>query len=122
MRNAVGKPSEARGRAAVRARGQGLCELRLPGCLGKADGVHHRLPAGAGGSWSPANLLAACGSGTTGCHGVTEHERELAYEDGRLVRRGVDPATVPVRTNHPVYGPALWQLRDDGLMEWVGTY
>lgn len=106
----------------MRARSAGFCELNLPGCLRRADGVHHRLPAGAGGSWSPANLLDACGSGTTGCHGRTEHEREAAYADGRLVRRGADPSTVPVRTKHPVYGAAWWQLDDDGLMRWVAPY
>lgn len=115
------KPTEARGRAAVRERGQGRCEMGLPGCLGRADGVHHRLPAGAGGGWSPANLLGACGSGTTGCHGRTEHERTAAYADGRLVPRGTDPATVPVRLRHPVYGPALWLLGHDGLMRYVDS-
>lgn len=114
--------SEEKGRRAVRERGQGLCEIGLPGCRRTADGVHHRLPRGAGGSWSPANLLAACGSGTTGCHGRTEHAREAAYDDGRLVHRGTDPATVPVRIRHPVYGPAWWTLDHDGLMRWSAAY
>lgn len=96
--------------------------MGLTGCLGRADGVHHRLPAGAGGGWSPANLLDACGSGTTGCHGRTEHERTDGYADGRLVSRGTDPATVPVRLRHPVYGPAWWTLHDDGLMSWAAPY
>lgn len=46
---------------------------------------------------SPANLIALCGSGTTGCHGWVESHREQARADGYLVPRGSDPQKVPVR-------------------------
>lgn len=44
----------------------------------------------------PSNLLLLCGSGTTGCHGWVESYRNDAREFGFLVRRGVDPQTVPI--------------------------
>lgn len=63
--------------------------------------LQHRVPRGAGGtklaaSNSPANLVTLCGSGTTGCHGKVESNRLAAIEEGLIVRRGTDPATVPV--------------------------
>jgi hypothetical protein len=42
-----------------------------------------------------ANLIALCGSGTTGCHGWVESNRSLAIEQGLIVRRGGDPETIP---------------------------
>lgn len=114
--------SEQAARLAIRERSQGRCELRLPGCYGDARNVSHRIPRGQGGRWTPANGLDACGSGTTGCHGTVEHERDDAYVCGMLVRRGQDPATVPVRLRHPVYGPAWWQPTDAGLLVWVDPY
>lgn len=63
--------------------------------------AHHRQPRGMGGSRAPlsfANLVLLCGSGTSmaGCHQHVESHRSAAYEDGWLVRRGTDPATVPL--------------------------
>ena len=63
--------------------------------------LHHRLPRGAGGSTAPrtngaANLILLCGSGTTGCHGWVESNRTESYDLGYLVRRGSEPAAVPV--------------------------
>jgi hypothetical protein len=62
---------------------------------------HHRRPRGMGGSTAadtntPANVLLLCGTGTTGCHGDVESQRQLAYAHGWLVPQGTDPATVPV--------------------------
>jgi hypothetical protein len=37
--------------------------------------AHHVLPRGRGGDDVTANLVALCGSGTTGCHGDVEHYR-----------------------------------------------
>lgn len=53
-----------------------------------------------GGSKDPkiseaSNLLVICGSGTTGCHGYVESHRAEAYQNGWLVKRGFDPASVP---------------------------
>lgn len=117
--------TEQRARLAVRERSQGRCEAcgRQP-----AQGVHHRQPRSAGGSWSPANLLDLCGSGTTGCHGLVEAHLDpigpartpdvSTYELGLHVRRGQNPADVPVRLNHPVYGAGWWWLNDDGTLTW----
>lgn len=65
-----------------------------------ATNLHHRKPRGMGGSRdggvnSPANLLAICGSGTTGCHGKIESYRRRSYNLGWLVRRFQDPAAEP---------------------------
>lgn len=62
---------------------------------------HHRQPRGMGGSTrsdlnGPANLLLVCGTGTTGCHGSIEKNRDIAYENGWLVRRPLNPAEVTV--------------------------
>lgn len=62
--------------------------------------IHHRQPRGTGGTRNttvntPANLMLLHGTGTTGCHGLVESQRALAYTNGWLVRRPTDPATVP---------------------------
>lgn len=61
--------------------------------------IHHRRPRQMGGTrWHgaslPSNLLLACGSGTTGCHGVLESHRAGAVAAGWLVLSRTDPATV----------------------------
>lgn len=43
-----------------------------------------------------SNLMAICGSGTTGCHGWLESHREDAYVKGWLVHRNDDPTHIPV--------------------------
>jgi hypothetical protein len=65
----------------------------------RAHSFHHRQPRGAGGSSrpdvnSPANILLTCGTGVTGCHGMIESNRAIAYRRGWLVKHGLDPATV----------------------------
>lgn len=118
----MGNVSEQYGRRATRSRSAGLCELNLRGCQRTAINVSHRLPRSGGGGWSPAALLDACGSGTTGCHGIVERDRDRSYELGLLVHRGENPAKVPVKLHHPVYGPAWWQPTDDGLLLWLAPY
>lgn len=59
--------------------------------------VHHRRPAGAGGSTAagthrPGNLVLLC----VGCHRSVESGRALARAQGWLVVQGQDPADVPV--------------------------
>ena len=65
-----------------------------------AMSIHHRGPRQLGGSKASyineaVNLLALCGSGTTGCHGEVESNRARAYELGLLVHRGYYPENVP---------------------------
>lgn len=80
-----------------------------------AHSHHHRQPRALGGSSRPEanaayNLLLLCGTGTTGCHGQVEADREHAEELGWLVRHGLDPAEVPVYVTG--YGAVL--LTPDG--------
>ena len=89
------KPST---RPEVLARANYVCEL----CYGPLAqmSLHHRRPRGMGGTKAPwihdhENLLALCGSGTTGCHGYVESRRADAYEFGWLVRSGMTPHTTP---------------------------
>jgi hypothetical protein len=71
------------------------CGLHLEG---QRYSLHHRKPRGQGGPDTPANLISLCGTGTTGCHGWVEHNRELARgpELGYLLRRSAAPDLVPV--------------------------
>lgn len=89
-------------REAVAGRSMGYCELR---CGAAATNMHHRVNASQGGWWAPANILHLCGSGTTGDHGYYTHEPQLAYDLGISVRRGDDPAKIPVQT---ITGDLLW--------------
>lgn len=78
-------------------------------CGGEATNIHHRRPRGMGGTRDPAvnapsNLVALCGSGTTGCHGWIESHRAQALADGWLVSRWGDPAKVPIF----VRGERIW--------------
>ena len=64
--------------------------------------VHHRRPRAMGGTKRldtnyPSNLMALCGTGTSGCHGWIEQNRETAYEEGWLVRQNEDPSTIKVK-------------------------
>ncbi len=84
------------------------------GIYAQGGSVHHRRPRGMGGdkraaTSTAANALLLCGSGTTGCHGWVESNREEAYARGLLVRRHDDPAAVPVEL---LYGTFL--LNVDG--------
>lgn len=77
--------------------------------------IHHRAPRQMGGTRdprynSPSNLLVVCGSGTHGCHGLIESHRLGAYAAGWLVRRGQDPARMPV----VIRGEGLVLLTPDG--------
>jgi hypothetical protein len=66
----------------------------------------------------PANLLALCGSGTTGCHGWVESNREQAYELGLLVRRGQSGELVPFQNKN---GEWYTILNDGTKMLWIKT-
>ena len=77
------------------------CELCNKSFIGVGMSIHHRKPRQMGGTKNPkinnaSNLLAVCGSGTSGCHGKIESNREEAYKNGHLVHSYEDPAEVPV--------------------------
>lgn len=85
--------------------------------------MHHRKPRGRGGVKgrgqeefaSAANALTLCGSGTTGCHGWAEDEREEALERGVLISRlgrgtEFDPTRVRVQRNDGTW----WLLTEGG--------
>jgi hypothetical protein len=79
--------------------------------------MHHRRPRGMGGSKrpevnAPSNILMLCGSGTTGCHGWVESNREEAYELGLLVHMWQKPVEVPVTLWHGTF-----LLNDDGGLQ-----
>jgi hypothetical protein len=90
--------------------------------LDRPSNLQHRDNRGAGGSRdplknSPANLITACGSPLTGCHG--RFERYLP-DDNRLgywLRSSQDPAKTPVW--HWEWGWVL--LGHDGAVTQVGV-
>lgn len=98
-------PTQAQ-RDRVARRAAWSCEVC---CLVLHDGTswvephsfHHRRPRGMGGTTqADANaayqLLLVCGTGTTGCHGEIESNRQHALDLGWLVSQHADPATTPV--------------------------
>lgn len=105
------------GAAVVRERSWGLCEA----CGGHAGiQTHHRLPRGMGGVSRaglvvnlPSNLIRLCEL----MHRTIESQREWAVEMGYLVRRGDDPATIPVYLR-TVNGSGWFLLHNDGAIEW----
>lgn len=110
--------TEATARTAVRVASAGRCQLQVPNvCEGRAAGVHHRTKRSAGGRWHPANLVDACGSGTTGCHGWTEAHPELAKLLGWWLVPGQDALDVPAWLWTP-QGRAWWRWTADGLLVW----
>lgn len=82
--------------------------------------AHHRKPKGAGGTSdhriaSIANCLIVCGSGTTGCHGRIERNREVALRVGLLIPTNAtteefSPAAVRVRRSDGSW----WLLTESG--------
>lgn len=81
---------------------------RCERCLGDFQltgvSVHHRRPRMMGGSKNnnlhqPANLIALCGSGTTGCHGWVESNRQQAREEGFLIMKVESAEEIPFKDN-----------------------
>jgi hypothetical protein len=82
--------------------------------------AHHRKPRGAGGTSDPrigaiANCLIVCGSGTTGCHGRIERNRDVSLRIGLLIPRNAttpeyEPTAVRVRRLDETW----WLLTDTG--------
>lgn len=103
-------------RRMVRDRAGDLCEI-----CGRAryNNIQHRLPLSAGGTWDIPNLLAVCGNGNVdGCHGLIHQHSTTAYANGWSVRRGTDPAAMPVLLMTERGKRYVW-LRADGSIEYV---
>ncbi|GAB2859260.1 hypothetical protein GCM10022221_68540 [Actinocorallia aurea] len=106
-------------RALVLARDGHACVVCGLDITRRPHNIHHRLPRGMGGSSdpainSPANLITVCGSGTTGCHGEIERNREWAQDHGWIVPRGMSPAASPI----VLFGcPGRFLLLSDGGIE-----
>ncbi|MEO3922675.1 hypothetical protein ABGB07_02150 [Micromonosporaceae bacterium B7E4] len=97
----------------LRERSGGLCEMQLPGCLGRATDVCHRIKRGMGGRKGAArelnNRLSNVIHGCRECHGWTHARPEEAYDLGLMLREGQDPE------NEPVTRRCEWvYLYDDG--------
>lgn len=91
-------------RAVVLARARYRCERCGRDVAAGGCDVHHRRPAGSGGSTAAAtheasNLVLVC----VDCHRWAESNRAEALRVGWLVRQSADPAAVPV----PVFGAGV---------------
>lgn len=112
---------EQQARQIVAVRSDDRCEIAVPNvCLARRYSIHHRLKRSHGGTWSPANLLAACGSGSNGCHGWVETHPAWAREEGLWLMAGDgEPAEVSVHMRwHETKG--WWLLDGLGMLEWDG--
>lgn len=110
--------SEARARHLIPRRSSGLCEVRIPEvCQGRGASLHHRRKRSQGGTWSCANIVHTCGSGTTGCHGWIEANPAAAHQWGLTLRAG----EMPERPTRLVWRgiPAFWRLADDCTITWL---
>lgn len=77
--------------------------------------VHHRRPRMMGGSKNldlhkSANLIALCGSGTTGCHGWVESHRAEARQLGYLIQKVESAELIPFKDDAGVW----WHIYNDG--------
>lgn len=101
-------------RTGLAERSGGWCEMKLPGCLGRATDPSHRIRVGMGGRHGPAaeqssrlsNVLHACRA----CHDWCHSRPAEAYDLGLFLREGQDPTHEIANTCR--YGPVL--LDDDG--------
>lgn len=111
-------PNEAKCRDLTHARSLGFCEIRVPHvCLGRATSKHHRFKPGR--VWLPANVVDACGDGTTGCHGWIEANPTLAHERGLWLFANELPAATPAILTWR--GVTDWyQLTNTGGFRWPG--
>lgn len=99
--------------ALVKARAGGRCE-RCGTNYAYRWSIHHRKPRGMGGTKDPSihsvsNLVYLCGSGTEGCHGWVEANRQKAKDLGLLLYRADVSVEIPIALH---YGIVL--LDDEG--------
>lgn len=76
--------------------------------------IHHRKPRGNGGTtrrMTPADGLTLCGTGVTGCHGLIESNRKMAYAEGWLVKQAEDCRNVPARVHGIMHWLTAWGSR-----------
>lgn len=112
----------------IQTRDRGEC-VRCGGTIrgerGRAWSIHHRCPRSMGGTnrvWvnQAANGVLLCGSGTTGCHGWIERNRQAAFDAGFLVSAmGFATAETTV-IRHAAHGLVL--LDNDGGWVPAGDY
>lgn len=57
-----------------------------------------------------ANLIALCGSGTTGCHGWVESHRAEARELGYLIQKVESAELIPFKDDAGIW----WHIYNDG--------
>lgn len=87
------------------------CFKQLHGVFGVS--VHHRRPRMMGGSKNeklhlPANLIVLCGSGTSGCHGWVESNRDKSRDHGYLIQKVDSAEIIPFRDD-----AGMWYLIDN---------
>jgi hypothetical protein len=102
----------------VLTRGNYRCEHCHEDFLYSGVSVHHRRPRMMGGSKNellhlPANLIALCGSGTTGCHGWVESNRTKAREMGLLIQNVESAEEIPFQDKKGNW----WKLDNLGQKE-----
>jgi len=105
-------------RFTVLGRGNYRCERCHEDFLYSGVSVHHRRPRMMGGSKNellhlPANLIALCGSGTTGCHGWVESNRTKAREMGLLIQKVESAEDIPFQDKNGIW----WKLDNLGQKE-----
>lgn len=97
---------------------------RCAGCGAPDITAQHRRARQMGGTSneairSPANGVALCGSGTTGCHGWAEGNPAYGELLGWVLRSGVEAEGAPYWTR---FGWVAWQIEDDGFPSITGVY
>lgn len=109
-------------RFTVLARGFYKCERCYADFFENGVSIHHRRPRMMGGSkkpelHQPANLIALCGSGVTGCHGWVESNRTLAREQGFLIMKVESASDIPFQDKNGKW----WKIDDFGQKEQLDT-
>ncbi len=65
----------------------------------------------------PANLIVLCGTGTSGCHGWVESNRDKAREFGYLIQKVESAEEIPFQDNNGVW----WNLNNEGEKRQLDT-
>ena len=79
-------------RKSVAGRSSGICEHCW---MQRATDMHHRISAGAGGKWHPANILHLCRL----CHSQVTINPDWACQRGLSLKRFQEPDKIPVMTS-----------------------